>query len=131
MLRIARFGRDLVVVFGASEFVFPFRLRLFHTEANRFAAFAHRVSPNPDGPDGSTLWTADAFGEADLRDAAEHIPSLRIIGPGCPTAVEVGDADLAMLVAKAKPPRQRPLPWLRKPPRAPSSARPWPRWSSS
>jgi hypothetical protein len=71
------------------------------------------VAPNPDGPDGSATWTPDAFGEADLRDAAEHIPSLRIVGAGRPAAVEVGDADLAMLVARAKPPRARPLPWLR------------------
>jgi hypothetical protein len=71
------------------------------------------VAPNPDGPDGSATWTPDAFGEADLGDAAEHIPSLRIVGAGRPAAVEVGDADLAMLVARAKPPRARPLPWLR------------------
>jgi hypothetical protein len=71
------------------------------------------VAPNPDGPDGSATWTPDAFGEADLRDAAEHIPSLRIVGAGRPAAVEVGDADLATLVARAKPPRARPLSWLR------------------
>jgi hypothetical protein len=110
-LQIARFGRDLVVVFGATEFVAPIRLRLFHAGGNRFAAVAYRISPNPDG--GET-WTPDAFCEADLRDALEHIPSFRIVGAGRPTPVEVGDADLAMLVARAKPPRARPLPWLQR-----------------
>ena len=109
--RLASFGRDLAVVFGATEYVAPIRLRLFHTGGTGFAAVAYRVSPDPDG--GET-WTPDAFGGADLRDAAEHIPSLRIVGAGCPTAVEVGDDDLALLVAKAKPLRQSPPPWLRR-----------------
>lgn len=107
MLGIVR----LVMVFGASEFVAPMRLRLFHTEANRFATVAYRVAPNPNG--GET-WTPDAFGEADLREVAEHIPSLRVVGAACPTALEVGEDDLALLTAEAKPPRRwAPLWWRR------------------
>jgi hypothetical protein len=56
-------------------------------------------------PDGSETWTPDAFGEADLLEAAEHIPSLRIVDAGCPTALEVGDDDLALLTSMAREPR--------------------------
>jgi hypothetical protein len=49
VLNIALFGRNLVVVFGATEFVAPIRLRLFHAEGNRFTGVAYRIAPNPDG----------------------------------------------------------------------------------
>lgn len=103
MVRIAFFGRNVCVVFGASEFVAPIRLRLFHAGDNRFAAVAYRIAPNPEG--GET-WTPDAFDEADLRAVAEHIPTLRILAAGCPTILEVEDADLTMLILKARPPRR-------------------------
>ncbi len=109
--RIARFGRNLVVVFGASEYVAPIRLRLFHIEGRRFSGVAYRIALNPDG---STTWTPDAFRGADLLEAAEHIPSLRIVDAGCPTTLEVGAEDLAMLAARAKPPRRSAGPWPRR-----------------
>ena len=126
-LRLAFFPGSIVVVFGAAEYPAPIRLRLFHVEGRRFEGVAYRVSPNPDGPDGSTLWTPDAFGEADLLQAAEHIPSIRIVHAGCPTILEVGDDDLTTLAAMARPPRPRRFagPWRRRgaglPPR-PSTA---------
>lgn len=120
MKRVAFLGRrELIAVFGADEYVAPIRLRLFHTEGNRFAAVAYRITPDPDGGE---IWMPDVFSDADLRDAAEHIPSLRTVGAGCPTAVEVGGADLALLVARARPPRARPPPWLRRLPPADARA---------
>lgn len=102
-LRLAFPGRGLAVVFGASEYVAPIRLRLFHTGENRFGGWAYRIAPAPSGGE---LWTPDAFREADLLQAAEHIPSIRVVDPGCPTGLEVGDDDLAMLIEKAGPPRR-------------------------
>ena len=110
-LRLAFFGRNVVVVFGATEYVAPIRLRLFHAGGSRFDGVAYRIAPNPDG--GET-WTPDAFDEADLRGAAERIPSLRIVGAGCPTALEVGDDDLLMLESAARPPRRFVGPWRRR-----------------
>ena len=110
-LRLAFPGRGLVVVFGATEYVAPIRLRLFHAGGNRFTGWAYRVAPNPSGGE---LWTPDAFDEADLLQAAEHIPSIRVVGPGCPTVLEVGDDDLAMLIEKARPPRRFVAPWRRR-----------------
>lgn len=109
MMRIARLGRDVVVVFGAAEYVAPIRWRLFHAEGNRFTGVAYHIAPNPDG--GQT-WTPDAFDAADLLAVAEHIPSLRIVRPGCPTVFEVEDADLARLTTTAERPRRRRVsPW--------------------
>jgi hypothetical protein len=107
MPRIARFG-PAIIVFDASKYMAPVRLRLFHVAANRFAGVAYRITPNSDG--GET-WTPDAFSEAHLRELAEHIPSLRIIGPGCPTMMEVNAADVARLTSMAREPRRRTSPW--------------------
>lgn len=110
MLKIARLSRDVLVVFGATEYGARVRLRLFHAGGNRFSGVAHRIAPDPGGGE---VWTPDAFDDADLLEAAEHIPSLRIVGPGCPTDLEVGDADLVLLLLQARPPRRSVPPWRR------------------
>jgi hypothetical protein len=69
MPRIARLGRDVIVVFGATEYVAPVKIRLFHAEGNRFTGVAYRIAPNPDG--GET-WTPDAFNEVDLLEVVER-----------------------------------------------------------
>lgn len=99
------------MLFGASGYVAPVGLRLFHAGGNRFAGVAYRVARNPDG---STTWTPDAFDGADLREAAEHIASIRVVDVGCPTILEVGDDDLTMLTLKARPPRRFVAPWRRR-----------------
>lgn len=109
--RLAFPGRGLVVVFGASEYVAPIRLRLFHAGRNRFDGWAYRIAPRPDG---GGLWTPDSFGEADLLQVAEHIPSIRIVHAGCPTTLEVGDDDLTALTVMARPPRSFVGPWRRR-----------------
>ena len=48
-LRIAFFPGSIVVVFGASEYPAPIRLRLFHIEGRRFNGWAYRIAPKPDG----------------------------------------------------------------------------------
>jgi hypothetical protein len=111
MPRIARLGRDVIVVFGATEYVAPVKIRLFHAEGNRFTGVAYRIAPNPDG--GET-WTPDAFNEVDLLEVVESIPSLRIISPGLPTILEVGNADLTLLTLKARQPQRRTSPWMRR-----------------
>lgn len=110
-LRLAFFPGSIVVVFGATEYPAPIRLRLFHIEGSRFEGVAHRIAPNPDGGE---LWTPDAFDGADLLQVAEHIPSIAVVGAGCPTILEVGDDDLAMLAARARPPRRSVGPWRRR-----------------
>ena len=108
MPKIARLG-PAIVVFGSSEYMAPVRLRVFHVAANRFAGVAYRIVPN--SPGSGETWTPDAFNDADLRELAEHIPSLRIVGPGCPTVMEVNEIDLARLTSIAREPRQRTRPW--------------------
>ena len=111
MMRIARLGRSVLVVFGATDYVAPMRLRLFHAEGNRFSGVAYRIAPNPDG--GET-WFPDAFNDEDLLEVAEHIPSIRILGPAaCPTALEMSDADMARLTSMAKQPQLPMWPWRR------------------
>jgi hypothetical protein len=110
MPRIARLGRDVIVIFGATDYVAPVKFRLFHAEGNRFTGVAYRIAPNPDG--GET-WTPDAFNEVDLLEVLESIPSLRVISPGLPTTLEVGDADLTRLTLKAQQPQRGTAPWLR------------------
>ena len=51
---------------------------------------------------------------AALEAEAERIPSLGIAGAGCPAALEVGDDDLTMLTARARPPRRFVGPWRRR-----------------
>ncbi len=75
------------MVFGASEYVSRIRPRLFHTGGRRFSGVAYRVAPDPDG---STTWMPDAYREANLRGAAEHIPSICVASAGHPTILVVG-----------------------------------------
>jgi hypothetical protein len=100
-MRIVRIGPALVV-FGAIEYPAPVRLRLFHVEGCRFLGYAYRVTPNPDG--GET-WSPRGLTPADLRDMTEHIPSLHIVLAGCPTSLEVDEADLMRLMGEAREPR--------------------------
>ena len=81
------FGRNLVVVSGASGYVSRIRPRLFDIGGRRFSGLAHRVAPDPDG---STTWTPDAFRGADRLEAAERIAPVRVADAGCPTVSEVG-----------------------------------------
>ena len=100
-----------MVVFGAAEYVAPIRLRLFHVEGCRFEELAYRIAPDPGagagaGAGADELWPPDAFDEADLLQAAEHIPAIRAVRAGCPTILEGGDGDLTALTARAKLPRR-------------------------
>jgi hypothetical protein len=100
-MRIVRIGPALVV-FGAIEYPAPVRLRLFHVEGCRFHGYAYRITPNPDG---SETWSPGGFTTADLQEITPHIPSLRIVLAGCPTSLEVGEADLMRLKGEAREPR--------------------------
>ena len=50
-LLLARLSKDVIVVFNASEYVAPIRIRLFHHQANQFLAVVYRITPNPEGGD--------------------------------------------------------------------------------
>lgn len=87
-LRFVALSPSIAVVFGAAEYFVPIRLRLFQVEGCRFEGVAYRIAPAPSGGES---WTPDAFDEADLLQAAEHIPSIRAVRAGWPTILEVGD----------------------------------------
>ena len=106
--RIAHLGPNVVVVFGAMEFVAPIRLRLFHVGERTFLGVVYRTKPASEGGE---HWTPDAIGPDDLRVVAEYIPSVRIAAAGCPTTLEVSEPDLARLDRLATEPRPC-RPWI-------------------
>ena len=78
---LARLSKDVIVVFNATEYVAPIRIRLFYHQANRFLAVVYRLTPNPEG---GTLWTPDALNQDDLEQVRACILSVRIVFLGLP-----------------------------------------------
>jgi hypothetical protein len=111
MIRVAFFGQQIVVVFGATEYMIRRPFRLFHRQGNMFDGVAYRTESHADG---SETWTPGAFRQADLQIVRQHIPSLLAIDDACPTLLEMSDAELEQVTLKAQPPR-RVTPSLRRP----------------
>lgn len=88
--RVAHIG-DLVAMFGDFEVqhLAPTKLGLFHLGGNRFNGF--RVA---------SRYTA--LDEEDRQGIVAHIPSARLRREGASAIVEVGDADLMMLLGTAR-----------------------------
>lgn len=94
--RVARFGSDLAAVFGDFELEPAARsgVGLFHLGGRRFNAFRAPLRTR------SGFAVLDA--QSDMPVVAARLPSARLRREGDMAVVEVGDADLALLLGMAE-----------------------------